>query len=233
MKKDRIPELDLLRGICILGMILVHFLYDLRYFRNISIELPFWLQFAADYGHVLFILISGICAVLGSHSVKRGTLLFACGLAVSYVTLFMDLILGYENIRIWFGILHFLGTAMIVYPVFKNISASWMILWALFFLITGAFFWGLTVKTPWLFPLGLCSEEVFTGSDYFPVFPNLGWFLLGAAMGKTLYQERKTLFPFLPTKTAVFRFLSFLGRNSLAVYLLHQPLLYMILTVTK
>ena len=79
--KKRIWELDVLRGVCILGMVVVHLIYDLQTF--------FSLPFLADsrlfdlikqWGGVLFLLISGICVTLGSHPVRRGLIVFACGL---------------------------------------------------------------------------------------------------------------------------------------------------------
>lgn len=75
-----------------------------------------------------------------------------------------------------------------------------------------------------LFPLGLMAEG-FVSSDYFPLAPNLGWFLLGMILGRTLYKEKRTLFPRVNSGSAPIRFLSWCGRNSLLIYLLHQPIL--------
>ena len=70
----RIWELDALRGISILGMVGIHLLYDL----NISFSLP--LQLLQDWGGCIFLLLSGICATLGSRPVKRGLLVLGCGM---------------------------------------------------------------------------------------------------------------------------------------------------------
>ena len=76
MKKERIWELDALRGLCILGMILVHFVFDLVFFDGFELTLPLWFQYLQQYGHLFFILISGICATLGSNSFRRGLIVF-------------------------------------------------------------------------------------------------------------------------------------------------------------
>jgi uncharacterized membrane protein len=53
----------------------------------------------------------------------------------------------------------------------------------------------------------------------------MGWFLLGTVLGRTLYRKKETLLPAVNEKNAVIRFFSFCGRQSLLIYLLHQPLL--------
>ena len=76
MKNERIWELDALRGLCILGMILIHFVFDLVFFDGFELTLPPWFQYLQQYGHLFFILISGICATLGSKSFRRGLIVF-------------------------------------------------------------------------------------------------------------------------------------------------------------
>jgi uncharacterized membrane protein len=61
--------------------------------------------------------------------------------------------------------------------------------------------------------------------DYFPVMPNLGWFIAGIFIGRTLYNKQKTLFPKVNTHFILIRVFSFIGRHSLIIYLLHQPLI--------
>ena len=74
----------------------------------------------------------------------------------------------------------------------------------------------------WLIPLGLCPEW-FESSDYFPLLPNLGFFLVGAWIGRQVYKDKQTRFPGVNEK--YYRPLCALGRSSLWVYLLHQPVL--------
>lgn len=235
--KKRIWELDVLRGVCILGMVVVHLIYDLQTF--------FSLPFLADsrlfdlikqWGGVLFLLISGICVTLGSHPVRRGLIVFACGLLCSAVTAGMYFLnMADKSIIIYFGVLHCLGVCMLLWPLFKRLPV-----WALGLLGLGLTVLGLwisgnvVVDFPWLIPLGLVPED-FASSDYFPLLSNLGFFLVGAFLGKTLYRKKETLLPRVNPANPVLAFFTRLGKWSLPVYLLHQPiitgLLYLILEI--
>lgn len=235
--KKRIWELDVLRGVCILGMVVVHLIYDLQTF--------FSLPFLADsqlfdlikqWGGVLFLLISGICVTLGSHPVRRGLIVFACGLVCSAVTAGMYFLnMADKSIIIYFGVLHCLGVCMLLWPLFKRLPV-----WALGLLGLGLTVLGLwisgnvVVDFPWLIPLGLVPGD-FASSDYFPLLSNLGFFLVGAFLGKTLYRKKETLLPRVNPANPVLAFFTRLGKWSLPVYLLHQPiitgLLYLILEI--
>ncbi len=222
-QKHRIWELDALRGLCILCMIVIHLIFDLVAFGGMQIQTPAWFNFTQRYGHLFFVLISGICATLASRSFKRGVVVFGAGLLVSYTTLFMDYVLGFSGLRIWFGILHMLGVCMMLYPLCKRFPA-----WLLFLLgalLAAIGFWleGCTVNVHYLFPLGLTSADFYCGSDFFPILPGFGWFLIGAGLGKTLYRKKQSLLPRVPASIPPLRFLRFCGRHSLEIYLLHQP----------
>lgn len=229
--KPRIWELDAARGLCILGMVVVHIFYDLSVFGHVQIQLPDWCYFVRDNGHILFVLISGICVTLASSSFQRGIVVFGAGLLISYVTLFLDLVLGIDGMRIWFGILHMLGICMMVYPIFKKLPHWALAVIGLGFVAIGR--WFLSVATPvnFLFPIGLCSDKMYVGSDFVPLFPGLGWFLIGAFLGKQFYRDKKSLIP-KPSKADGFlNVLQFCGKHSLEIYLIHQPILVLIISV--
>ena len=76
-----------------------------------------------------------------------------------------------------------------------------------------------------LFPLGIV-RPAFSSSDYFPLLPNLGYFFVGIFLGRTLYAKKRSLMPKVNSSAAPIRFLSWCGRQSLFIYLLHQPVLY-------
>ncbi len=227
----RIWELDAFRGLCILCVIAIHTVFDLQYFVGLPITLPAVLQFVMDYGGVLFVILSGVCATLGSHSVRRGLIVFACGMVVTLVTEAMIALgMADASVRIWFGVLHLLGVCMVLYPLFRRLP-TWALL-ALGAVLVGLGYWfrTFTVAQPWWFPLGLCAPHT-TFGDYFPLCPHLGWFLLGTALGRTVYRERRSLWPNAPADRQPLRFLRACGRHSLWIYLLHQPVVYGILTV--
>lgn len=232
--KNRIWELDAFRGICILGMVVVHFVYDIVYlYRLADWQLPEAFLFVQRWGGILFLLLSGICVTLGHRSVRRGLIVFGCGLVVSAVTWGMYRFLSFgDSIIIYFGVLHCLGVCMILWPCFRKLPlwalcAVGATLAALGFLVET-----ITVPYPWLMPLGLKWEN-FYSSDYFPLLPNLGWFLLGAAIGRTAYKSKTSLLPKFRGTSLVIRFLTGCGRQSLLIYLLHQPVLSGILYVVS
>ena len=232
-QKNRIWELDALRGICILGMMVVHFVFDLNEFAGLGLTMPGWFDFCQRYGHILFILISGICATLASRSFRRGVIVFCAGLLVTGVTLFMVCVLKFNrSLSIFFGILHLLGLCMILFPLFKKLPV-----WAL--AVLGASFVALGVWLAALEPVAVSFPSAqglllgaigirpagFYSGDYFPIFPNLGWFLLGAVLGRTAYRRRESLLPKVNADFFLLRFFRFCGRHSLWIYLLHQPVL--------
>ena len=224
--KPRIWELDALRGVCILCVIVVHFLFDLSFFGGLDLTLPAWYVFIQEYGGAIFVVLSGVCVTLGSKSVRRGLIVFACGMLITAVTYGMyRLGMSGADVVVKFGVLHLLGVCMLVYPAFKKLPPAALALLGLAIAITGYAIRGVVVPQRWLFPLGL-TYEGFTSSDYFPLFPQLGYFLIGAAIGKTAYREKKTLLPGSFQKTGIARFFCWCGRQSLFIYLLHQPIVY-------
>ena len=224
--KSRIWELDALRGVCILCVIVVHFLFDLSFFGGLNLTLPAWYVFIQEYGGAIFVVLSGVCVTLGSKSVRRGLIVFACGMLITAVTYGMyRLGMSGADVVVKFGVLHLLGVCMLVYPALKKLPPAALALLGLAIAITGYAIRGIIVPQRWLFPLGL-TYEGFTSSDYFPLFPQLGYFLIGAAIGKTAYREKKTLLPGSFQKTPVARFFCWCGRQSLFIYLLHQPIVY-------
>ena len=80
------------------------------------------------------------------------------------------------------------------------------------------------IDHPWLTVIGIPSYD-FVSSDYFPLLPNLGYFLVGAAAGRKFYSSRQTLLPRVNDDHFLIRPFCFIGKNSLIFYLLHQPIL--------
>ncbi len=114
---------------------------------------------------------------------------------------------------------------MLLWPLFKKLPVPALLGLGLLLAAAGLYIKGnVYVSFPWLTPLGLTTRQ-FASSDFFPLLPNLGYFLVGACLGKTLYPEKLSLFPWVSPQLLPVRFFSFIGRNSLIFYLLHQPIL--------
>ena len=224
--KKRIWELDAFRGICILGVVIVHLMFDLvELYGLIRWDYPAWFSFIREWGGMLFVILSGICVTLGSHSVRRGLAVFGCGMLITAVTWGMyALDMASSGIIIYFGVLHCLGVCMLLWPVFRKLP--WWVLLTLGAVLIGLGLWaeGIRVETNWLMPLGFIREDFFS-SDYFPLLPNLGYFLVGAALGRTAYGKKESLLPKINAEKGILRFFQACGRQSLWIYLLHQPII--------
>jgi len=218
--RKRIWELDALRGACILSMVVIHLIYDL------AIPTGAGFAFVQNWGGVIFLVLSGICVTLGSHPIRRGLIVFGCGLLCTAVTAGMyALHLSDESLIIWFGVLHCLGCCMLLWPVFRKCPVWLLAVFGIGFAALGLYCSShVRVAFPWLIPLGLFTST-FASSDYFPLLPNLGFFLLGAAVGLTLYRSKKTLLPQVDPAVLPLRFLCGCGRHSLFIYLAHQPVI--------
>lgn len=227
MNKKRIWELDALRGFFVLCMIAVHIIYDLvELYGIIDWDYPPAYIFFNNRISTMFLLISGCCATLGKRSVRRGLQVLGCGMLVTATTVGMYLLnLTGKGIIIYFGALHCLGTCMILWPLFKK-CPTWLlaVLGAVIFVIGLQLQHRATVDFPWLIPLGFLYPG-FASSDYFPLLPNLGYFLLGAVLGRTLYVKKESLLPNVSTNNPVIRFLSGCGKHALLIYIVHQPII--------
>ncbi len=237
--KPRLYLLDTVRGITLLSMILYHTLWDLVYIYRVNLP---W--YRGTVGYVwqqsicwTFILLSGFCVGLGRNTFKRGIIVFLGGVLVSLVTyLFMR-----ENV-VAFGILTFMGIAMIfvaltekilikintvigmavsavVFFIMRNINDGWLGFENLKILKLPDFLYKNYITAFLGFP-----HREFYSSDYFPFLPWIFLFLTGYFLYKILEKHKERLF----SKGKVF-LLSFIGRHTLIIYLLHQPLIYGIL----
>ena len=230
-KKARVWELDAFRGLFIIGMVIVHTIYDLTELFDAGFTPPGLYFFVKQYGSALFIALSGICATFGSHSVKRGLTVIGFGALVSLVMAVLTHFYPDSFGNIYFGILQFLGCCMLLYPLFRKLPV-----WALSLLAVLSAAAGYFIKDidagffPPLVVLGF-SLKNFYPADHFPIFPNIAWFFLGIVLGKTLYKEKRSRLPQKIGETKPVKFLMLCGRYSLWIYVLHQPVVYGVLWV--
>ncbi|MBI4896117.1 MAG: DUF1624 domain-containing protein [Candidatus Aenigmarchaeota archaeon] len=234
---QRFWEIDVLRGIAIVLMAAFHVVFDLAYFSIFSVSISTGLWFyVGRFAAVMFIFLVGVSLSLRfSRSVKlkekksykkyatRGLQILACGLLITIVTWFLI-----PQQFIVFGILHFIGVAILLsYPFLqlrnKNLVFGALCI-ALGFLVSS-----FTINNSWLLWLGI-KPTFFASLDYVPLFPWFGVMLLGIWAGNHGYQnyQRQFHLPDLHGQFAM-RILSFLGRHSLAIYLLHQPVIIFLL----
>lgn len=243
METKRYALLDSIRGITLISMIIYHTIWDIVYLFGAH-----WLWFESTAAYIwqqsicwCFILLSGFCWSMGKHKLKRGLIVFIAGAIVSFVTM---IVIPDESIL--FGILTFLGSAMLLFWLldkvlrFCNPYIGASVSAVLFFLARNISkgelgFEGLhIVELPsdiyvgyFATFCGFKEKNLFESTDYFPILP---WLFL-FAVGYFLYGifQRKEWFSVLEKGKCAF--LEKLGRNSLLIYMLHQPIVYVILTV--
>ena len=225
----RIWEIDFLRGLLIPGMILIHLVYDVTVlYRLADWRWPWWyvlLQY--NYG-ALFVALSGVSVTLGSRCVRRGLTVLAWGMVCTAVTAGMYLLgMADSGVLIYFGVLHCIGVCMLLWPVFRRCPVWGLALIGLVMAVAGQYLRYQTFDMAYLVVLGF-QFPGFSSSDYFPLLPNLGYFLLGAAVGRVLYRNKHSLLDHVDQTRYPIRVLTCWGRHSLMIYLLHQPVLALV-----
>ena len=204
-------------------MVAYHFCFDLNYFGIIHQDMNhdrFWLASRALIVS-LFLLLVGTSLVLASgmesrHFWKRQARLLAAALAVTVGSYAM-----FPKSYIYFGILHFIFVASLIGRLFLNFPKA-ALASGLFVIALGLNYSSRIFDLPFMNWIGLMTYKPYT-EDYVPLFPWLGVVLIGIFLGNLLVakSQPKWLFADFPA----FRFPSILGRHSLAIYLLHQPIL--------
>ncbi|AET70637.1 putative membrane protein [Desulfosporosinus orientis DSM 765] len=218
---QRYGEIDVLRALAIILMVLFHFVYDLREFAaiNINYESPLWFVIGKASA-LIFIFISGLASGLSRSPVRRGLIVFLLGMVVSVVTY-----LALADMYVRFGILHFLGVAMILFPLLNTLSSPLLLILSGLAALLGFLLNKIVLRTSLLIPFGVIYKN-FSTVDYYPLFPYISVTILGILAYRHYYARRdKRLFK-LEVRSKSIRWLS---RHSLAIYLVHQPILLLII----
>lgn len=230
---QRYWELDFFRGLAIISMVIYHALVDFSYLNGTSFQITGFNYYWQEITAILFLLISGISSTISNFrisresvfqkSVRRGLVILGWGMIITLIT---SIFIRKELVI--FGILHLLGvSAILLYPLrrfkYLNLGIGTSII------LLGNYLSGYRFDFVWLVWLGFMPTG-FCSVDYFPVFPWFGYILIGVFLGKLLYPNGESK---LPVKNysenwLITRF-CFLGRHSLRIYLLHQPLLLIII----
>ncbi len=219
----RIWELDFFRGIALLLMVYFHLVYDLSDIFNQPVTYSTGINFyIGKVSVMMFMVISAISCQLSRNNFKRGLRLFLLALAVTIATHLWN-----ADYEIRFGILHFLGICLMLYPLLDRLNIPLLSLGALASIVTGNELSSMSTGYQFLFPLGLRAPG-FISADYYPLLPWIGVFLIGMIMGRIFYNQKKSKVPPLFKHADP---ISYAGSHTLIIYLIHQPLLIGLLSL--
>lgn len=239
--ETRFWEVDASRGVAIIMMVLYHLLYDLDTFGGYGIESTsgFWGGFA-DVTAFMFVFLVGVSLSISSSKaraagragrdtfpkyLRRGVRIFAYGMLITLA--FWAFGLGGVVI---FGILHLIGVSIVLAYPFRSLGMVNVVLGGL--VIAAGLYVGAQEFTleglpgVLLAPLGVLPADLLM-PDYRPLLPWFGVVLLGLYAGEAIYGgESPRRKPAKPSRWSYrTRPLAFLGRHSLVIYLVHQPIL--------
>lgn len=225
VSRKRFAILDTYRGFVLINMIAFHFLYDV--FMVFGVDRHWYFQptnrIWQQYICWSFILLSGWVWPYGEKkALKRGLLLNAFGLLITAITaIFMP-----SEIVI-FGVLNFIGCAILLMIPLQHLLKKihpvpgLVLFFALFILFYHCSSWDMGMESILLIPLGFPTGD-FYSSDYFPLLPWLFLYITGYYLGRVC-ENKKGFLRICDVKIPV---LDIIGRKSVWIYLIHQPLCY-------
>ncbi|HVF63170.1 MAG TPA: heparan-alpha-glucosaminide N-acetyltransferase [Casimicrobiaceae bacterium] len=220
----RVPSIDTLRALAIVAMVAYHFCFDLRLHGLARIDFesdPFWLAARASIVSS-FLLLAGVSLVLadrdgltdGGHWRRIGVIAL-CALAVSVTSY-----IAFPRSFIYFGVLHCIAASLIIArPLVGKPALATLVGVAI--IVAGLVVAHPAFDSPITSWIGFVTRKPVT-EDYVPLFPWSGVVLIGIAIGRALLATRFKPIAFLSRAPETLRWI---GRHSLAIYMIHQPVL--------
>ena len=220
-RNARVNEVDILRGMAIVLMVIFHFCYNLAAFdwldisTNKDIE---WRVFRA-------VIVSGFLLAVGMSSYlvysKHVNLIKLSKTVAKLITVALLLTVGslfmYPNAWVYFGIIHFIAVALPISVIFARFPTVALIV-GVACLAAYHLDW-ISMRPIWLWSVEHLSIPRKT-TDLVSFIPWISPVLIG------IYLMHKSLFNIRIKDNVISDKLAFLGRHSLAIYLIHQPIMY-------
>jgi uncharacterized membrane protein len=235
---QRFVEIDMLRGLAIILMVIGHILWDLDYFGLLPMNNSIY-DVLKIIVQPMFFLLVGISLVVSKKKIEnkgpeyekefdkrlifRGMKILGLGVIFTFLTL-----LFIPDRPIFFGVLHCIGLSIIISAPFLKYR-KYNLIFVMLILFSSLVVSGYTMENPTILHLAFGIHQANIGShtiDYFPLLPWFGFCLLGLIVGDTLYSgnKRKFKFPDLSRYRPI-KLFQWCGQHSLIIYLIHQPII--------
>lgn len=225
----RVTALDALRGLAVISMVGFHASYDLAYIYGVSMP---WFTVGAfqDVWRCsiswTFLFLAGWATSFSRNNLKRAAVYGAAALLVFAATS-----LAAVDAAVNFGILYCMAACTLLFilldPLMERLPAAVL---ALLFIC--CFFATYQVPHARYEVVGLAwlgfPSPGFSSGDYYPLLPYCFLYLAGSQLARFHRQKTGGAYPAWMTRGS-FGVLGWVGRHSLIVYLLHQPLILLVL----
>lgn len=256
----RFNEIDFFKGLAIITMIISHIFFFMNHMNIIkfNFNLP-WYLFLTLFAQIIFITCIGINLSLSYQKynsdlkkkkvskysyylkqLKRVIIIATFALILSYLTYLTH---DYKFIK--FGILHFASCTIFLLMWTINLNLVNFVFIIIIFLIyifkNKLIFLSLKYLNSFLvFIIGIYNQKYYS-LDYFPFVPWLIFACFGAIISNIIYKNYQRRFKlsrkidnFLSNNQNLFSYLVRLfGKYSFFIYLIHIPILYLILIIIK
>lgn len=217
MVKNRHIELDFLRGVAIIGMIVYHFFYIGDFYDVFSLNFNEWYWASlATFVRVVFLGLVGVSLSLSANRFKKMFLIFACAMAITLVTF-----LFVPNDFVIFGILHQIAFS-ILFLRFVSKKPFIALFIGFIVLIIGLLINGVKVDHSVVLNIIGFQSKGFSSLDYFPIFPWMSIPAFGIFLGNLFYKNKVVK---NDSDSLFVNVIALCGRHSLFIYMGHLLLL--------
>ncbi len=204
-----------------------------------------------------FVFLCGVSTGLSRNNLLRGFRLLVVALLITVVSSSFEIIMNMSGIAINFGVLHTLSFCILIYALcaeggkriklFRTPRRTYYLsdlLTLLLFVATSiaTIIYGIIPSDYvmdlrysnllemdftefWSYALGL--RQTLSSSDYIPMLPWISVFFAGAFFSGSINRVRD----YSAKKAKQTDFVSTVGRNSLILYIVHQPVIYVLLYI--
>lgn len=229
----RYQFIDILRGIAVIGMIFYHIVFLADFFQiiNLNIEYSLWMLVLGNLVRILFFGLVGVSTYLISlkydkrpyfiKQLGRANKILWAGILMTFATFLI-----FPQYTIYFGALHSIALGILLAGLFARYETLNFLLGVSLLTLNIILANCSDLFYPLSYVLGLSCTALPT-FDYFPFLPWLGYIFLGQSFAKELLRLGENF------KTNKFYLVEYCGRHALSLYILHIPLLYLIILLIK